>query len=88
MTPLDKLRALEVDGNAGRCTHWLKAAAKEGANDIDRLERGIRKVLDYLSQDPPRIGDACFDCEALLAGSRHEQQPKHDRRKNISPLSP
>lgn len=40
--------------------------------DNDRLLRGIKRILDYLEQS--RDGDAMFDCEALLAGSKYERK--------------
>lgn len=41
--------------------------------DKDRLERGISEIGEYLNQEPPRVGDASWSCEALLAGSANEQ---------------
>ena len=34
---------------------------------VDRYERGLRKIGEYLSSNPPRVGDASFVVEALLA---------------------
>lgn len=35
--------------------------------DVLRLEGGIREILEYINADPPRIEDASFICEVLLA---------------------
>ena len=35
--------------------------------DAIRYENGIRKIKEYLEAKEPRIGDALFDCDALLA---------------------
>lgn len=53
----------------------LKAANTDTRDDIERLTRGILKIREYLETKPPRIGDATFDCEALLAGSQSERAP-------------
>ena len=36
-------------------------------DDLHRFMRGVQEILQYLEQDPPRVGDAEFICEALLA---------------------
>lgn len=50
----------------------LSAALAEQAREIERLLRGIHNIQEYLDATPPRIGDAQFDCEALLLGSKYE----------------
>lgn len=40
---------------------------KRADAEIDRLNRGIRSIEEYLLASPPRVGDALFICEALQA---------------------
>ena len=37
------------------------------AETIERYEGGLKKIKEYLESTPPRIGDATWTVEALLA---------------------
>lgn len=52
--------------HAGPVGQSLLTILSERDADIARYRRGIRKILEYLECSEPRIGDATFDCEALL----------------------
>lgn len=65
-TEIERLRIIAADYQA------LQHRANEIDDHIDLLLRGIGGIRDYLDQN--RIGDASFDCEALLAGSPFEQK--------------
>ena len=64
----------EIDRLRERCEAY-KGQVEAGAIEIERLLRGIKCIQECLEANPPRIGDATFDCEALLAGSVLEQKP-------------
>lgn len=42
-------------------------ARDEAVAETERLRGGIRKIQEYLDAKEPRVGDACWTCEALLA---------------------
>lgn len=39
----------------------------EAARELDRLEGGVVEIGGYLNQSAPRVGDASFIVDALLA---------------------
>lgn len=47
-------------------------------HDSKRLIDGVREIQEYLEADEPRVGDATFACEALLAsvGGAGQSSPK------------
>lgn len=68
---MDTLDGVKLELEAERYTHrkdneYLSA-------ELGRLLRGIRKIGEYLNEKEPRIGDASFTVEALLAGTAFEQ---------------
>lgn len=39
----------------------------ERIREITRLRKGLEEIKRYLEEREPRVGDALFACEALLA---------------------
>ena len=69
-------RLLELLRGVGANRYW-EERWRDAEAGIERLERGIRSVHDYVLAD--RIGDALHDCDALLAGGKYEV--RHDEQK-------
>jgi hypothetical protein len=45
----------------------MEKEIKKLREDLQRFTNGVQEILQYLEQEPPRVGDAQFICEALLA---------------------
>jgi hypothetical protein len=49
------------------CGNFGQTAINRQRREIERLEGGIRRIGDFLNEEPPRVGDASWTVEALLA---------------------